>query len=94
MKKNHKFYNQSVLKKKNITSKDCNSKHRNSYPFNRECLLKVFSNKGNEEYVGSTGVYIKIRYNQYKYTMNNNAGQQTTLSKFYKFNTNSITNIR
>ena len=50
--------------------------------------------KGDKEYVGSTDVSFKRRYNHHKYNMSNNKGQQTTLSKFYRINKNSNTDIR
>ena len=83
-------HNQQILNKENSTPKDCNCQSHNNCSFNGKCLLKgiykatVWWNKGNKEYVGSIGVYSMIRYNQHKYSMNNDKGQQTTLSKFYK----------
>ena len=54
----------------------------------------MHSPKGNKEYVGSTRVSFKSRYNQHKYSLNSDKRYQTTLSKFYKASRNHITQIK
>ena len=41
-----------------------------------------------QKYVGLTGVSFKTKFNQHKYSMINNKGPQTGLSKFYNKNSN------
>ena len=58
-------------------------------PFNRTCLLKggykARITKGNEikEYIGSTGVSFKSRFNQYMHSFKPNKSTQTTLFKYF-----------
>ena len=40
------------------------------------------------------GQDLNTKKNQHKHIINNNKGQQTTLSKFYKLNKNTITDMR
>ena len=90
-------HKQKILKAKYLSPKDYKCRNLNNFPFNGHCLSKgiykatVYWYKGNKEYVGSTGVSFKTRYNQHKFSLNNDKGHQTMLSKFYKSNRNSIT---
>ena len=61
-------------------------------PSNRKCLLRVRGvykatiTKGNEteEYIGSTGVSFKTRFNQHMHSFKPNNSTQTTMSKYFK----------
>ena len=48
----------------------------------------------NKEYVGSSGVDIRTKFNQHKYSLNNDNVHQTRLSNFYKSNKNSMAEIK
>ena len=93
-------HNRKILKKKNLLAKYCNCRERSKCPFNGECLNKgiykatICYKNGYKEYIGSTGVSFKSRFNQHKYSLNNDKGNQTTLSKFYKRNKDEITEIK
>ena len=93
-------HNHKLIKTKDSSLKNCNCINRNNYLFNGQCLSKriytaaVCCTKGNKEYVGSTGIFVKTRLNQLKYSFNNERVQQTMLSKFYKSNKNSISEIK
>ena len=94
-------HNRKILKKKKkLLEKYCNCRERSKCPFNGECLNKgiykatICYKNGYKEYIGSTGVSFKSRFNQHKYSLNNDKGNQTTLSKFYKRNKDEITEIK
>ena len=61
-----------ILKEKKATIKDCNCRVNNKCPFDGYCLKKgiykatVLCSKSNKEYIGSTGVSFKVRFNQHK----------------------------
>ena len=44
--------------------------------------------------MGFTGVSFKSRFNQHKYSLNSDKGNQIRLSKFYKTNNNGISEIK
>ena len=79
-------HNQKILNKSNKESKLCNCKMNTICLFNRKCLLKgVYKatiTKGNEtkEYIGSTGVSFKTRFNQHIHSSKYNNITQTTMS--------------
>ena len=92
-------HNRKILQKKKPLEKLCNCRDRFKCPFNGECLHKgiykttIFCKNGYKEYIGSTGVTFKSRYNQHKPSFNSSSNQ-TTLSKFYKRNKNEISDIK
>ena len=87
-------------KVKNISIRDCNCRDKTKCPLNGYCLEKgiykaiIHCPKGNKDYVGSTGVSFKSSFNQHKYNLNSDKGNQTTLSKFYKANRKDISQIK
>ena len=93
-------HNQKILKAKNVSNKDCNCMNNANCPFNGHCLSKdiykatVCWPKGSKEYVGSSGVCFSTRFNQHKHSQNNDKWHQTMLSKVYKSNKNSITQLK
>ena len=93
-------HNRKILKENKTSIKNCNCRMKNKCPFDGHCLKKgiykatVLCSKGNKEYIGSTGVSFKVRYNQHKYSLDSKKSNQTTLSKFYKINRKDITNIK
>ena len=83
-------HNQKILKVKNLSFKDCSYMNQTKCPFNEHCLSKgiykatVYCPKGNKEYVRSTRVSFKTKFNQHKHSLNIDKGHLTTLFKFYK----------
>ena len=75
-------HNQKILNANNVSPKDCNCRNQNSCQFNGHCLSNdiykatICCCNGNKEYVGSTGVSFKTRFNQHKYSLNNDKGHQ------------------
>ena len=83
-------HNRKILKKKNSLTKYCNCREKFKCPFNGECLSKgiykatIYCKNGYKEYIGSTGVSFKSRYNQHMHSLNSNRSNQTSLSIFTK----------
>ena len=83
-------HNKKILNESNKESKLCNCKKNTICPFNKKCLLKgVYKEtitKSNEtkEYIGSTGVSFKTRFNQNMHSFKPNNSTETTLSKYLK----------
>ena len=80
--------NKRILKVENLCTKDCNCRNKTKNPINRYCVEKgiykatKYSLKGNKEFVRSTGISFKSRFNQHQYSLNSDKGIQTTQSKF------------
>ena len=85
---------------KNLFTKDCNFRNKTKCPFDRYCLKKgiykaaIYYPKGSKEYVGSTGVSFKSRYNKHEYSLYSDKSIQTKLFKFNKPNRDGISQIK
>ena len=76
-------HNKRILDDSNKKDKTCNCRDETNCPFKGECLLKGIYKASirNKEYIGSTGVSFKKRWQQHKYSVLKKT-QTTTLSKF------------
>ena len=88
-------HNKKILDGTNKPDKTCNCRDKLSCPFNGECLLKGIykATVMNKEYIGSTGVSFKTRWQQHKYSVLKKS-QTTTLSKFAITNNTNFSEIK